>query len=159
MRPNSLVEDAEIKNNFNVGVATYNGNLSPSPMTIRRCNIHSNGSYGFNFTIQVSGNRQYNSTIEYCELANNNTRHLDIGHDSGCSKMLSTTGSVAQYNWVHDNYGSGLWWDGFNEDVLCQENVCEDNRNWGIFYELSWGGSTITHNALFRQRAGGRGIR
>ena len=55
---------------------------------------------------------------------------------------------IVRGNEVHDNYGAGLWWDGFNTNAQVYDNVIYDNRNWGIFWELSYGGTKIHHNTL-----------
>ena len=55
---------------------------------------------------------------------------------------------IVRRNEVHDNYGSGLWWDGSNRNAQIYDNVVYNNRNWGIFWELSYGGTKIHHNTL-----------
>ncbi len=30
---------------------------------------------------------------------------------------------IVRRNEVHDNYGSGLWWDGFNKNAQVYDNV------------------------------------
>ncbi len=55
---------------------------------------------------------------------------------------------IVRGNEVHDNYGAGLWWDGFNRNARVYNNVVYDNRNWGIFWELSYGGTKIHDNTL-----------
>ncbi len=55
---------------------------------------------------------------------------------------------IVRRNEVHDNYGAGLWWDGFNKNAQVYDNVVYDNRNWGIFWELSYGGTKIHDNTL-----------
>jgi acetyltransferase-like isoleucine patch superfamily enzyme len=55
---------------------------------------------------------------------------------------------IVRGNEVHDNYGSGLWWDAYNRNAQVYGNVIRDNRNWGIFWELSYGGAKIYDNTL-----------
>ncbi len=55
---------------------------------------------------------------------------------------------IVRGNEVHDNYGAGLWWDGFNKNAQVYGNVIYNNLNWGIFYELSYGGTKIHDNTL-----------
>ena len=52
---------------------------------------------------------------------------------------------IVRGNEVHDNYGSALGWDGPRQ---VYGNVIRDNRNWGIFWELSYGGAKIHDNTL-----------
>ena len=55
---------------------------------------------------------------------------------------------IVRHNDVHDNYGSGLWWDGYNKNAKVYGNKIHDNRNCGILYEISFGGTKIHHNTL-----------
>ena len=41
-------------------------------------------------------------------------------------------------NFVHDNYGMGLWTDGFNINMLYAGNVVQDNDGMGIDHELGY---------------------
>jgi hypothetical protein len=53
---------------------------------------------------------------------------------------------------VHDNDGPGLWSDGFNEDLVYADNIVEDNRDNGIFHEIS-GAAVIRCNTVRRNGA------
>jgi len=135
-----LVEDAIIRNN------RVKGLILNGPNSIaRRCYIHSNGMYGISggTTAVVSG-----TTYEYCRVSNNNTLHFNPVFDAGGTKWSNCPSTTVQYSWFHDNYGSGVWFDGTNYNILIQENVIENNRNWGVFYEISYGGTMIKRNLL-----------
>ena len=55
--------------------------------------------------------------IEDSEIAFNNTRQLSTNGDAGGTKFSGgTDGMIVRHNDVHDNYGSGLWWDGYNTE-------------------------------------------
>ena len=86
--------------------------------------------------------------IEKSEIAYNNTRQLSILDDAGGTKFVGSDGMIVRGNEVHDNYGAGLWWDGFSRHARVYDNVVYDNRNWGIFWELSYGGTRIHDNTL-----------
>jgi parallel beta-helix repeat protein len=87
--------------------------------------------------------------VEDSEIAFNNTRRLPTDYDAGGTKFSAgTVGMIVRRNRVHDNYGSGLWWDGYNRNAQVYGNVIYDNRNWGIMYELSLGGTKIHDNTL-----------
>ena len=87
--------------------------------------------------------------IEDSEIAFNNTRKLPTDGDAGGTKFSAgTDGMIVRGNEVHDNYGAGLWWDGFNTNAQVYDNVIYNNRNWGIFWELSYGGAKIHDNTL-----------
>ncbi len=76
------------------------------------------------------------------------TIQLGVGDDAGGTKFVSSDGMIVRGNEVHDNYGAGLWWDGFNQNARIYDNVIYDNLNWGIFWELSYGGTKIHDNTL-----------
>ncbi len=86
--------------------------------------------------------------IEDSEIAFNNTRKLPTDDDAGGTKFVGSDGMIVRRNEVHDNYGAGLWWDGYNKNAQVYGNVIYNNRNWGIFYELSYGGTKIHDNTL-----------
>jgi hypothetical protein len=110
---------------------------------------HHNGRYGINVTMPCVGCPGPSGVIiEDSEIAFNNTRELPIGDDAGGTKFVSSDGMIVRGNEVHDNYGSGLWWDGFNKNAQIYDNVIYNNTNWGIFWELSYGGTKIHHNTL-----------
>lgn len=120
--------------------------------TVRRCYLHSNRRFG----LQVSGTETLpvdNVNIEHCRIDNNNTAQLSFAVASG-TKFVHTTNSTLRYNWASNNYGWGLWPDGYNENMLITENLTEDNWRGGIFYELSHGGGTvISRNECYRDCA------
>lgn len=139
-----LVEDVEVANNYNIGLKFSSPNCIG-----RRVYAHDNGRYGINITKNADGDARHTGMgYEYCRVSGNNTRHLNIGGDAGGSKFTDVDGLILRGMWAHDNYGSGLWPDYEHRDMLIEESVCENNRNWGIFYEASWGGTVIRNNLL-----------
>ena len=61
---------------------------------------------------------------------------------------------IVRHNDVHDNYGSGLWWDTNSRNAKVYGNRIYDNRNCGILYETSLGGTKIHHNTLINNAIG-----
>ena len=144
VRGNGLVVGTELRNNFNMGLTVQGDNAR-----IVRVHTHHNGRYGVNVTPPCIGcPGPSNVIIEDSEIAFNNTRTLPIGDDAGGTKFVHSDGMIVRGNEIHDNYGAGLWWDGFNTDARVHDNVIYDNRNWGIFWELSYGGTRIYDNTL-----------
>lgn len=135
-----LVEDAIVANNYNIGI-TFQG----PGCTARRCYVHSNGRYGLKSTITDVGGH----TWEACRVSNNNTLHYYPGGDAGGSKFVPAAESTVSRCWFHDNYGSGIWFDYNSYDCDIIDNVVENNRNWGIFYEACFGGTYIRRNYLY----------
>jgi hypothetical protein len=94
------------------------------------------------------------ATVEYCIFEDNNTggragwAAYGVGDDAGTTKYIGIDNMVFRNNWMHDNYGFGLWLDGHNRNVRVHDNVVERDLQ-GLFYEISLGGSIFEHN-LFK---------
>ena len=145
VRRNGVVKGTEFKENFNAGLAIQGSNARVSHV-----DTHHNGRYGLVVTEPCDGcPGPVGVIVEDSEIAFNNTRMLPTDDDAGGTKFSGgTDGMIVRGNEVHDNYGSGLWWDGYNRNAQVYGNVIRDNRNWGIFWELSYGGAKIHDNTL-----------
>jgi parallel beta-helix repeat protein len=147
LRGPGLIEDGTFTD-CHVGFA-----INGSNSTLRRNYCHANHRYGYAMSGTAAG-----VLIELNEITNNNVAHFNVGGDAGgAGKHGVTTAGVGvggitiRKNWYHANYGAGLWIDGWRPasgSILIEDNVCENNRNWGIFYELSYGGAIIRRNAV-----------
>lgn len=118
--------------------------------------VHHNGQQG------VSGSGDA-LLVEGNELASNNLARYDRDWEGGGAKFVGTTGLVVRDNYVHDNFGVGLWTDIDNIDTLIEGNVVRDNANAGIFHEISYDavirGNVSERNGLFEDNwAYGAGI-
>jgi len=87
--------------------------------------------------------------VDNTEIAYNNFKNFDYGWEAGGTKFWQTNGSVIAHNWVHHNYGPGLWDDGFNDNIVFSGNLIEDNDQNGIFHEIG-GRATIVDNLIRR---------
>jgi Right handed beta helix region len=148
---NWVVVGSEFKDNFNAGLA-----IQGDGARVSRVNTHHNGRYGL-----VVGRACADCPgpagvlIEDSEIAFNNTRQLSVLDDAGGTKFSGgTRGMIVRHNDVHDNYGSGLWWDTNNRNAKVYGNRIYDNRNCGILYEMSLGGTKIHHNVLIDNAMG-----
>jgi parallel beta-helix repeat protein len=142
---NWVVVGSEFKENFNAGLA-----IQGDGARVSRINTHHNGRYGLVVTAPC-GNcpGPASVVIENSEIAFNNTRQLSVVGDAGGTKFSGgTRGMIVRHNDVHDNYGSGLWWDTDSRNAKVYGNRIYDNRNCGILYEASFGGTKIHHNTL-----------
>ncbi|MPZ99206.1 MAG: hypothetical protein GEU80_07680 [Dehalococcoidia bacterium] len=72
------------------------------------------------------------------EIAYNNTGGFQSGWEAGGSKFVKTRNLVLRDNYVHHNYGPGLWTDIDNIDTLIEDNLLEHNRAPGIKHEISY---------------------
>ena len=102
--------------------------------------IHHNGRYGF------SGGPMAGGLIENNVVSYNNTSHFDTG-DAGRSKIIRSTGVTFRHNTVTDNYGMGLWTDFDNFNILYEDNILTNNRECGIFHEIS--ADAVIRNNVF----------
>ena len=69
--------------------------------------------------------------LENSELSYNNTAGYNWGWEAGGTKWTHTDGLIVRNNYVHDNYGNGLWTDGSNINIVYEGNVVEDNYGAG----------------------------
>lgn len=130
VRAGGLMEDNESRYN-------YQGADLDSDNTLRGNYLHHNARYG------LSGGPGKNIVIEGNDISFNNTGKFDFG-DAGGSKLVGTqdpaglVGVIWRGNYVHDNYGVGIWSDGNVKDVVYESNRVENNALTGIFHEISW---------------------
>ncbi len=142
MAANWTVRDCEIR--FNHGAGIRGG----SNVTIARNNIHHNGQLG------VLG---YVARVDSNEVAYNNTAGFAEDWEAGGIKFsypifATATGERALGNWIHHNYGIGLWADTNHDGMQWIANTIEDNPGGGMHFEVSYS-ATITGNTIRRNGA------
>lgn len=128
-----VVSNNHIHHNAEVGVKATTG------WKVLGNNIHHNGRYGLTgsgVSILVEGN----------EIAYNSTDYGITG-SSGGTKFVQTDGLVLRGNYVHHNFGNGLWADINNQGYLIEDNIVVGNQKSGIDVELGCGG-TVRNNRL-----------
>ena len=69
-----------------------------------------------------------------------------VGVAAGLKVFWSLNGTI-DYNYVHDNYGAGLWPDTNNSGLDISYNYISDNFSSAIVYEASFN-ANITHNTI-----------
>lgn len=138
-----LVQDATVKNNWNVAIKFQAPNC-----IARRCLMDNNGRYGPNCSENATGETYTGIMFEHCEWKENNSRQLNPGANAGGSKFLHCPGLIVQYCNAHDNWGFGIWTDVPNiaGNIWFLENVAEANRWGGLFMEGVLGGCRINRN-------------
>ncbi|OJF13357.1 right-handed parallel beta-helix repeat-containing protein [Couchioplanes caeruleus] len=137
-----IVENLDVKDNHGGGIAVYGGQA-------RRNRVQWNGHQG------ISGDGRY-TVMENNDIAYNNVAgyHLHEGAaEGGAGKFTNTVGIQYRYNWVHDNFGQGIWFDIYNIDAHIEHNTVTDNEGVGIMYEISKSGY-IQHNDVRGNGAG-----
>jgi parallel beta-helix repeat protein len=121
-----VVDSCEIRDNAAAGIRLGHR------MRIFDNNIHHNNQIGI---VGLSDS----TVIENNELAFNNYRKVyTLGWEAGGVKFLKSRGTTLRGNYVHDNWGPGLWADTDVWDALYENNRVENNGGEGIFHEVSY---------------------
>lgn len=149
LRDNGVMEDNETR--YNQTGIEINSN-----QTVRGNFIHHNRQYG------ISGGPGTNMLLESNELAWNNTGGYDPNNDAGGSKIVGASQGSSYVTWrknyIHDNYGRGIWSDSNVHHALYEENIIENNQDIGIFHEVSWDAvirnNTLRNNNITQQGKG-----
>jgi parallel beta-helix repeat protein len=131
---NWRIENNEISYNAETGVVVNKGSVLNGNF------LHHNGRYGF------AGGPSTNIMISNNEVSWNNTARNDLG-DAGGSKIIKSSYVTFRGNYVHDNYGHGLWTDTDNIHITYENNTVENNYGGGIFHECSFD-AVIRNNKL-----------
>lgn len=133
-----------IRNNRGAGV-----NIGTDNVVRYNC-LTRNGQYGFK-SYKAAG--PSNVTVDHNEISYNNTDDWEAKKPNcGCTgggKFWSVTGATVTNNYVHHNYGPGLWADTNDVGFLIEGNYIYENDGVGIFYEISYN-ALIQHNTLIR---------
>jgi parallel beta-helix repeat protein len=135
----------EISNNEIYGNRV--GVIHGSDFQIHHNTIHHNWQYG------IGGFRSHGSVISENEFAFNAERSEEFPGDSATSKWALTRDTTVRGNYIHDNYSSGIWFDGENSGVLIEGNRVIGNAGNGIFHEAS-AQAVIRGNIVARSHRG-----
>ncbi len=100
---------------------------------VRNNYVHDNGQIG----IASGGETRVNDLVEGNEVAFNNYAGYAPGWEAGGMKWCLTTHLTIRENYIHDNYGSGIWTDTGTTDVLIEKNRVNDNDAEGVIVEAS----------------------
>lgn len=119
------IESCEVRYNHAVGIAISDRSI------VRDCYMHHNGQMG----ICAKG---IGGLIEENEISYNNTAGYKWGWEAGGSKFAYCESLTVRNNYVHHNFGPGLWTDIDNYHTLYEGNVVDSNQSMGIFHEISW---------------------
>ena len=105
-----------------------------------------------NEQIGIVSSGAVNAQVINNEIAFNNPNLVyDMGWEAGGTKFVNSTNLYVAFNYVHDNFGAGLWTDINNYLTVYEENTVENNYGPGIFHEISYDAvirnNTVTGNA------------
>jgi parallel beta-helix repeat protein len=124
----------EIRHNH--GAALF----SASESTVSDNYLHHNGQ------IAIDGGGD-GSVYERNEIAFNHLGDFSFEWGAGGVKFVHTSDLVLRDNFVHHNFGPGLWIDGYNVDTVFEGNRVIDNHDAGIKIEIS-GSATVRNNRI-----------
>jgi hypothetical protein len=128
------IRDSEIRWNHGIGLGMAYGRK------VLNNKIHHQGQLGM-------GGTGSDSLVEGNELSYNNTAGFEVVFEAGATKFVRTNGLMVRHNWVHHNYGIGLWTDIDNLNIVYEYNLLEHNEWGGIHHEISY-------NAIIRFNTG-----
>jgi parallel beta-helix repeat protein len=131
---NWTIDNVEARFNHGTGIFVTDGGH------IINSHAHHNGQQGFSA-------RGAGVVVENSQLSYNNTVGYHWDFESGGGKYYRTYDMAFRNNWVHHNYGSGVWFDIANFNAVIEDNTVEYNDFDGIFYEVSYG-ATIRNNLV-----------
>jgi parallel beta-helix repeat protein len=81
------------------------------------------------------------------EISYGNPANLPQDFDAGGTKFNASDDMCFFSNYMHDNTGTGIWFDGFNNNNQIKANLVVNNNGVGIHYELSKS-ATISDNVV-----------
>ena len=138
---NWLVEGNEISYSVTGGIRLADG------MRVVRNNIHHNRAIGI---VGIGTN----VVVESNEIAwNNYLKEWNWGGEAGGTKFVLCDNLLLRDNYVHDNWGPGLWADISNIRTTYELNRIEDNNGPGIYHEISYS-AIIRNNTIKRNGFG-----
>ena len=131
-----VIRNTEVR--WNHGAAIRTGSI-----TVLSCRLHHNGHTG------ISGGGDAGTLIRDTEIDHNNTAGFSVPWEAGGLKFAggTITGVRVIHNYIHDNYGIGLWADGYNDQFVWDSNTVANNAWDGIKVEIS-GGGKVRWNAV-----------
>jgi hypothetical protein len=126
--------------------------------TIRYNCVADNSQYGLQI-LEGKGSSDI-TLIDHNEIARNNTGDWEnINDGCGCTGgfkgWLSNNAHVTN-NWVHHNYGVGMWFDNNNRGTIIEGNYISDNDGQAIFLEAGYDARVRYNNIVRNSWAGGR---
>jgi len=137
------VENVECRWNHGAGISLGSGSQ------ILHSFIHHNGQIGIKLTgTDNIGELGTDMMAANNEIAWNNYAGYDYQWEAGGSKFLFTSGLIVEGNYVHDNYGPGLWADTDNFGTQYKANVLFNNEREGIRDEANY--DTVIRDNMVR---------
>ena len=141
-----VVNNNEIRLNHGGGVRIAPGGIYRNNFLHHNGNLALQGGQGANTDPIVVANN---------ELSYNNSAGHNWSWEAGATKFTNSSNLRVTNNHVHDNYGTGLWFDIDNIHSVVEGNRVEDNYGQGIAFEISF--DAIVRDNIVRNNALGAG--
>src|SRR5439155_14451212 len=87
--------------------------------------------------------------VENNEISYNNYAGYDTHYDGGGTKFMKSLNLTVRGNYVHNNYGTGIWFDWDNKGILVENNTVTKNDGPGIFHEAGY--DAVFRNNIVRR--------
>jgi parallel beta-helix repeat protein len=113
-----------------------------------------NGQYAINSCCggETAATDIQNFVLDHNEITRNNTGDWErINNGCGCTggvKFWLNKDVTVTNNWVHHNYGPGLWMDNNNRGFIIENNYISDNDGYAVFAEAGYDFSVRNNNIL-----------
>jgi hypothetical protein len=121
----------------NIVESNHNGGIAGTAFVVRNNILQKNGRSGGG--LATKSNTIATSTFsrfENNEINHNNLCAFLPGWDAGASKFIGNNRLLIKDNFVHNNYGAGLWTDHDNTNILFQGNTLINNTGANLFHEI-----------------------
>jgi parallel beta-helix repeat protein len=141
-RPTWVVVHCDVRLNHGIGIQDAG--------VIVGNHVHDNGQLG------VGGSLIKRGLVAHNEIDHNGYARFDPGWEAGGGKWLKTANLVIRDNYVHDNWGPGLWTDTDNVHTTYLRNRVVSNTGPGIDHEASYD-ARIADNISSQNGRGERG--
>lgn len=150
---NWVIEGCVFKRNHGIGLQLSNADRA----VVRNNTMIENGQLG------MAHYSSDNTVVENNEIARNNTGgYWGADWEAGGFKSTYSNGVMLRGNNVHDNRGTGVWFDISNINVNILGNSINTNYADGIRYEISYkaliSDNRLTGNGYGLATGGGRGM-
>jgi len=130
-----VIENNEVRLNHGIGI--YVG------ATVRNNYVHDNGQCG------IATLSARSMLVENNEISYNNYAGYDTHYDGGGTKFMKSLNLTVRGNYVHNNYGTGIWFDWDNKGILVENNTVTKNDGPGIFHEAGY--DAVFRNNIVRR--------
>lgn len=117
-------------------------------------NIFEYGSLNDNGALGLHSTQASNNVVRHTEIARNNLlpgKQYKTGVEAGGAKLTRTDGFVFDAVEVHGNWGSGIWFDAYNENSVITNSVGYNNLH-AVHIEISYTASI--YNNVFHDNVG-----